>query len=47
MFARGQMFWGYDDLAFLERFLEGRDPLDPACDFGPWSRVQPSVQRRR
>jgi 2-hydroxychromene-2-carboxylate isomerase len=24
-----ELFWGYDDLPFLERLLAGRDPLDP------------------
>lgn len=47
VFARGQMFWGYDDLDALERFLEGRDPLGDTADFAAWARVKPSVQRRR
>lgn len=47
VFARGAMFWGYDDLGFLERFLEGRDPLGAQPDLSAWSRVRPSVQRRR
>lgn len=47
VFARGQLFWGYDDLDALERFLEGRDPLGDAADFSAWMKVQPSVQRRR
>jgi 2-hydroxychromene-2-carboxylate isomerase len=49
IFVRGgeQMFWGYDDLAFLERALEGRDPLGPAPDLSGWMQVRPSVQRRR
>jgi 2-hydroxychromene-2-carboxylate isomerase len=24
-----ELFWGYDDFPFLERFLAGQDPLDP------------------
>ena len=28
--ARGELFWGSDRVADLERFLEGRDPLDQA-----------------
>lgn len=47
VFARGQMFWGYDDLGALERFLEGRDPLGEAPVFSAWDRVKPSVTRRR
>ena len=47
MFVRGQMFWGYDDLGFLEAFLQGRDPLAAATDFSAWMKVRPSVQRRR
>jgi 2-hydroxychromene-2-carboxylate isomerase len=29
MVVGDELFWGYDDLPHLERFLEGRDPLDP------------------
>ncbi len=25
-----ELFWGYDDMAFLQRFLDGTDPIDPA-----------------
>ena len=27
----GELFWGYDDFPFLERFLDGRDPIPPAA----------------
>lgn len=47
VFARSEMFWGYDDFGALERFLEGRDPLGADFDFSPWTRVRPSVQRKR
>lgn len=49
IFVQGgeQMFWGFDDLAFLEQALEGRDPLGPSHDFSAWMQVKPSVQRRR
>lgn len=47
VFARGLMFWGYDDLDPLERFLEGRDPLGASPDFTAWDRVKPTVTRRR
>jgi 2-hydroxychromene-2-carboxylate isomerase len=26
----GQIFWGYDDFPFLDLYLAGKDPLDPA-----------------
>jgi len=47
IFVRGQLFWGYDDLEAMSRFLEGRDPLGDAPDFSAWSNVKPTVQRRR
>lgn len=47
VFVRGQLFWGYDDLGAMTRFLEGRDPLGDAPDFSAWSNVKPTVQRRR
>ena len=27
---QNQLFWGYDDFPFLDLFLAGKDPLDPA-----------------
>ena len=30
MLVGDQLFWGYDDLAFLQRFLDGDDPFDHA-----------------
>jgi 2-hydroxychromene-2-carboxylate isomerase len=27
--ADGELFWGYDDFPYLERVLEGRDPIPP------------------
>ena len=49
VFVQGgaQMFWGFDDLGFLEKRLEGRDPLGESPDFSAWQQVKPSVQRRR
>jgi 2-hydroxychromene-2-carboxylate isomerase len=29
MEAGDELFWGYDDFPYLERFLAGNDPLDP------------------
>jgi 2-hydroxychromene-2-carboxylate isomerase len=45
--AGGELFWGYDDLPWLERFLAGRDPIDVA-EAGRWERApSPSAVRRR
>lgn len=30
MAVGNELFWGYDDMAFLQRFLDGTDPTDPA-----------------
>jgi 2-hydroxychromene-2-carboxylate isomerase len=42
-----ELFWGYDDFPYLELFLAGKDPIDPAA----WARerppVRPSSMRRR
>jgi 2-hydroxychromene-2-carboxylate isomerase len=43
----GELFWGYDDLPWLERFLAGTDPLDDA-EVSRWIRpVTASAVRRR
>ncbi len=44
----GELFWGYDDLPYLERFLAGQDPLDPE-QLERWRSAspRPSAQRRR
>lgn len=47
MRVRGELFWGFDDLGFLDDFLSGRDPLAGGDPYAAWSGVQPSVQRRR
>ncbi len=39
-----QLFWGYDDLRYLEMFLSGRDPYD-ASRLEPWLHIRPSAQR--
>ena len=42
-----EIFWGYDDLPYLEMHLAGRDPLDPE-ELAKWSRApQPSAVRRQ
>ena len=30
MEVRDELFWGYDDFPYLELFLAGKDPIDPA-----------------
>lgn len=40
-----QLFWGYDDLRYLEMYLQGRDPFDPAR-LEPWLNIRPSIQRK-
>jgi hypothetical protein len=46
--VEGELFWGYDDLPYLERFLAGEDTLDPEeariWGAGP---PRPSAMRRR
>jgi len=44
----GELFWGFDDLEYLDMFLEGRDPL-PAdrSAYRAWFDVKPSAERRR
>ena len=40
-----QLFWGYDDMRYLELFLSGRDPYDPSR-LEPWLKVRPSASRQ-
>jgi 2-hydroxychromene-2-carboxylate isomerase len=43
-----ELFWGYDDLPFLELFLAGRDPIDPEEWKKAWmGPPRPSAMRRR
>lgn len=46
MEVRGTLFWGFDDLPNLERFLEGRDPVTD-LDLSPWYAIRPLAQRRQ
>lgn len=48
MLVRGEVFWGYDDLPYLEMFLDGKDvlPQDRAL-FERWAAVRPSAERRK
>jgi 2-hydroxychromene-2-carboxylate isomerase len=48
MAAKGELFWGFDDLEYLDAFLSGRDVL--SADRGEleaWRQVRPTVERRR
>lgn len=42
-----ELFWGYDDLPWLERHLAGNDPLDPALVPAAGFAPKASAQRRR
>jgi 2-hydroxychromene-2-carboxylate isomerase len=46
MVADGELFWGNDSLAHLDRFLAGGDPVR-ADDLARWAAVAPSVTRAR
>lgn len=47
MLVGDELFWGYDDLPYLERFLAGKDPLDPE-EVPKWMGApRPSAVRRR
>jgi 2-hydroxychromene-2-carboxylate isomerase len=47
MIVGDELFWGYDDFPYLERFLAGSDPLDPEA-LKKWDvPVHPSSMRRR
>jgi 2-hydroxychromene-2-carboxylate isomerase len=48
LLVRGELFWGSDDLEYLEMFLEGRDPL-PAdrSEYQAWFEIRPSAERTR
>lgn len=48
MLVRGHLFWGFDDLEYLDMFLSGTDVLSPdGEDLRPWLGVRPSIERRR
>ncbi len=47
MCVADEVFWGYDDLVFLEQLLAGRDPLD-RVRYAEWlASVTPSATRTR
>lgn len=47
MLARGNLFWGFDDLEYLDAFLGGADALGPdrSAD-AAWFAVKPSAMRK-
>ncbi len=46
--ARGELFWGFDDLEYLDMFLSGRDVLSAdRRELAGWMSVRPSVERKR
>ncbi|MBT8135989.1 MAG: DsbA family protein, partial [Gammaproteobacteria bacterium] len=44
--ADTELFFGFDDLPWLERYLQGDDPLDEES-FASWHEVRPSAWRAR
>ena len=46
MLIANQLFWGYDDLRYLEMFLRGEDPLCEV-DFAPWLAIRSGTTRKR
>ncbi|MDP3936655.1 MAG: 2-hydroxychromene-2-carboxylate isomerase [Deltaproteobacteria bacterium] len=46
MIVDGELFWGYDDFPYLERFLAGEDPLDREA-LTEWAEIPRAVRRRR
>jgi len=47
MLLGDELFWGYDDFPYLELFLAGKDPIDPAA-WQKWSDPpKPSAVRER
>jgi 2-hydroxychromene-2-carboxylate isomerase len=47
MMVGDEVFWGYDDLPYLERFLGGTDPLDAAAVPTQETAPRPSAMRRQ
>jgi 2-hydroxychromene-2-carboxylate isomerase len=47
MIAKGQLFWGFDDLEYLDAFLSGKDAL-PAdrSEYAKWFAIKPSAMRK-
>ena len=48
MRVRGELFWGFDDLEYLDMFLRGDDPLHADRQaYQDWFQVKPSAERKR
>ena len=48
MLVRGELFWGFDDLEYLEQFLSGRDSLAAERSaYQAWFQIKPSANRLR
>lgn len=46
--VNGELFFGFDDLPWLERKLAGTDPLpDPLPNLDAWQAIRPTAERRR
>ena len=43
----GELFWGFDDLEYLDSHLSGRLPPVTEAELAPWLAVRPSIQRKR
>lgn len=46
MAVDGELFWGVDSLAHLDRFLRGADPIDAAA-MQRWQDLPALIQRKR
>ena len=46
MVVRHELFFGFDDLEYLARFLQGADPLGDRAAYADWLKVRPSAQRK-
>jgi 2-hydroxychromene-2-carboxylate isomerase len=45
MIVDHEMFWGHDDLDFMDRYLAGADPL-PRAVIPAWERLRPTAWRK-
>jgi 2-hydroxychromene-2-carboxylate isomerase len=45
--ARGELFWGFDDLPQLEHFLRGADTLGSDRSVHAWNDIRPTAERKR
>ena len=47
MAVGNELFWGYDDFSFLQRFLDGADPIDSENWANAFASLQSSAARTR